>query len=91
MKLSVTKVNHISHLIMKAMMKDDNFDFISTENDVRLKIKNLILEELRLEELIDQHVRSAITSMTRRVPEGSKEWDILYTRLFQEEMAKRRI
>ncbi|MBN2054133.1 DUF507 family protein [bacterium] len=90
MKLSPIKINKISHEIVNGMETDDNFDFIATENDVRLRIKAIIMEELRLDDDIDEGVRDAIDSMSRRIPEGSKEWELLYGRMYNEEMNKRR-
>ena len=38
---------------------------------------------------LDQQVRARIESLSRQVPEGSREWEILY-RQYSEELARRR-
>ncbi len=38
---------------------------------------------------LDRAVRQRIESLSRQVPEGSSEWDLLY-RQYSEELAKRR-
>ena len=38
---------------------------------------------------LDQEVRARIESLSRKVPEGSREWEILY-RQYSEELARRR-
>jgi len=70
--------------------KDDLIDFSVEKNDIRLRIKKIISQELQLEDEIDQFTRNTIASFSRRIPEGSKEWEIVYRRVFSEEMKKRR-
>jgi hypothetical protein len=38
---------------------------------------------------LDQAVRARIASLSRKVPEGSREWDILY-RQYAEELSRRK-
>lgn len=38
---------------------------------------------------MDELVRRKIRSMSRVIPEGGREWEILYRRFFEEEMRKR--
>jgi hypothetical protein len=42
------------------------------------------------EDQIDDIVRQKIDSLSRRVPPGSREWDILYRKYFEEEARKQR-
>ena len=42
------------------------------------------------EDQIDDLVRQKIASLLRRVPPGSREWDILYRKYFEEESRKHR-
>lgn len=42
------------------------------------------------EDQIDDLVRQKIASLSRRVPPGSREWDILYRKYFEEESRKHR-
>jgi hypothetical protein len=39
---------------------------------------------------LDRAVRARIASLSRRVPEGSREWDVLY-RQYAEELARRKV
>ena len=41
------------------------------------------------EDEIDDFVRKKIRSYSRMIAEGSREWDIMYDKLFEEEKAKR--
>jgi hypothetical protein len=42
------------------------------------------------EEHIEEIVRQKIASLSRQVPPGSREWDILYRKYFEEEARKQR-
>ncbi len=90
MRLSSNKINHLAHVIANGLYKDETVDFSVDKNDVRLRIKALIMEEMKLDDEIDQKARDVIESFSRRVPEGSKEWEILYNKIYNEEMNKRR-
>ena len=46
---------------------------------------------MRIEDEIDTFVRQKIAKLSRRVPEGSREWEILYRKYFEEETAKRKM
>jgi len=38
----------------------------------------------------DEAARRTIQSLSRKVPEGSREWDVLYRKYVEEEMNRRR-
>ena len=89
MRLSADRISHISHLIADGIWKDDLVDF-TDEDRVPKEIKQVITEYLRVEDEVDTLVRQKIRSLSRNVPEGSREWDVLYRKYFEEEMARRR-
>jgi len=90
MRLSAAKINHLAHLIADTVETNSNLDVLMDENDIRLRIKLIITDELKIDDEIDQIVRQILRSMSRTPPEGSKEWDVLYDRFFREQMTKRR-
>jgi hypothetical protein len=49
----------------------------------------VLSEESRLEDSIDAEVRKTLASYSRPLPEGSREWEILYTKT-REEVYRRR-
>ena len=89
MRLSNAKINHLANLIMDYLRSDGGVEFFVEESDIRMDIARIIQEELKDDEDIDQAVRYKIESQARDIPEGSEEWDILYRRYYDEEMAKR--
>ena len=42
-----------------------------------------------LEDAIDATVRCTLNSYSRKIVEGSREWDVMYQKLYDEELAKR--
>ena len=47
-----------------------------------------MLEDLELEDKIDQEVRQTLRSYKRKIVEGSREWDVMYQKIFEEQMKK---
>ena len=90
MKLSREKVLHISHLILRYMDGEDALEYFDEPQEVRQTIVRIITEEMRADEMIDALVRRKIESQKRSIPEGSAEWDVLYRKYFEEEVAKHR-
>ena len=88
MRLSNDKISHLSHLLIKRIMQDDNFDIFAEENDVRLEIMKVILHEFEIDDGIDKRVRGKLDSYSRPIIEGTNEWNILYRKLHDEELNK---
>lgn len=88
MRLSREKINHISHLIMKQLAADDSIDFLKDENDVRLEIVHVITNELEIDDKVDDIVRKRLDSYSRKIGEGTQEWNVMYQKLYEEEMNK---
>jgi len=90
MRLSDDRISHISHLILDKLVQDRNVDLLVAEERVLREVKKIFADELRFEDEADTAARHTILSLSRRVPEGSREWDILYRKYFEEEMNRRR-
>lgn len=91
MLLSREKINQLSKLIMDNLDKNEMVDFIKEENDIRLQIVKLITDELKLDDLIDESVRATLASYSKKIYEGTAEWEVMYKKLYEEEMQRRRI
>ena len=89
MRLSHAKVNHIANLLIHYLKTDSQVEFFQEDSDIRIEIARIINEELKDDEVIDAEVRRKIESQKREIPEGSEEWEILYRRYYDEEMARR--
>jgi uncharacterized protein len=89
MSLSRPKINHLSHLIVKALQKAGAVRFLKPENDVRLQIVKTLTDELKIEEIVDADVRRRLASYSRKIVEGNREWDVMYQKFYEQEMKKR--
>lgn len=90
MKLSREKVLHISHLILGHLDRDDGVEYFDEPQEIRQTIVKIIMDEMRNDELIDALVRRKLESQKRGIVEGSDEWDVLYRKYYEEEVAKHR-
>ena len=89
MSLSRQKINHLSQLIVKALQKAGHVTLLKPENDVRLQIVKTLTDELRIEEVVDAEVRRKLSSYSRKIIEGNREWDVMYQKLYEQEMKRR--
>jgi hypothetical protein len=90
MILSEERISHLSHLILKGMKTLSGVRFLQEEERVVQEIQHIMISELKLDEQIDQMARERLASYSRRIPEGSPEWDILYRKFVDEELKRRR-
>ncbi len=90
MRLTEDRIYHLSHLILDMLMQHRSVDAIQPEERVLREIKRTITDELKFEDEADAAARRTIQSLSRRVPEGSREWDVLYRKYVEEELNRRR-
>ena len=86
MRLSREKINLLSHQIADKLASIDAVEFIEDRNTIRLAVFDIINKWLKKEDLIDLEARRKIESQTRKIPEGSAEWEILYRKYYEEEL-----
>ena len=89
MMLSEDKISHLSHVLLKGLMERHLVSAANDEGKIRAEIKRTIVSELKIGEEMDSAVRKKIQSYSKKVVEGSSEWDILYRKFFREEEVKR--
>jgi hypothetical protein len=88
-RLSDSRISHLAHLVIDAVRKGNLGDFPS-EGRALADTKLVLHDFFQREDQIDDIVRQKIQSLSRRVPPGSREWDILYRKYFEEESRKQR-
>ncbi|MBC8412822.1 MAG: DUF507 family protein [Nitrospira sp.] len=89
MKLSDDKISHMAHISLKALKEKDALKLLAEDSEVRREIKRIIVKELRLAEDIDEVVQKKLQSYSKKIYEGTNEWDIMYNKLFEEESSKK--
>lgn len=88
MKFSEGRQSHLAHLIVRTL-RDEGLAAVENERHVLLEIKRVMSAADSAEAAIDMAVRRKIESLSRKVPPGSREWEILYRQYHQEEERKR--
>jgi hypothetical protein len=81
------RISALSQLVLAELKRGDVAD-LRTDHLVLREIKAALSEFLQIDEVLDAKVRRKIASLSRRVPEGSAEWDVLYRQYFEEEKRK---
>jgi uncharacterized protein len=88
-KFSEGRQSHLAHEIVR-VLKSEGLADVEREKYVLAEIKRVFEAEHQRGDLIDDLVRQKIASLSRHVPAGSPEWDILYKRYYEEEERKHR-
>jgi len=89
MKFSEGRQSFLAHKIIEVLRKEGLAE-VEREKYVLAEIKHVLQAEHERADRIDDAVRAKIASLSRHVPPGSPEWDILYKRYFEEEDRKRK-
>ena len=89
MRFSEGRISHLAHLIMNGLREQKLAEF-PNERRALLETKQALSDFFQREDQIDDLVRHKISSLSRPVPQGSREWDILYRKYFEEESRKQR-
>lgn len=80
----------MSHLILRYLDSDDGVEYFDEPQEIRQTIVKIIMDEMRNDEAIDVLVRRKLESQKRGIVEGSDEWDVLYRKYYEEEVARHR-
>ncbi len=89
MMLSEDKISHLSHVLLRELLNHKLIEPGGDEASIRREIKRTIVGELKIGEEIDDIVKKKLQSFSRKVVEGSPEWEVMYRKFFKEEEIKR--
>jgi hypothetical protein len=89
MMLSEDKISHLSHVLLKGLIERNLIEPIDEEGKIRAEIKKTIISELKIGEEINAVVRKKLLSFSKKIAEGSPEWEVLYRKFFREEERKK--
>ncbi len=89
MKFSEGRQSHLAHEIIR-ILRTENIGDVERDKHVLHEIKRVFETEHSRGDHIDDLVRAKIASLSRNVPPGSPEWDILYKRYYDEEERRHR-
>ena len=87
-RISREKTNFLSRQVLNALNKNDQVEFLDDPNEIRLSIVKAIEQEMQLYESLDKKAVEKIQSQKKSIEEGSREWEILYRKYYNEELNK---
>jgi len=88
MRFSREKINFLARQILDFLFENDQVEFLDEPNEIRLSIVRSIEEEIKLYNLIDKKAIEKIQSQKKSIEEGSREWEILYRKYYNDEISK---
>ena len=91
MKINRSKINHISSLIIQDFKNREEIDYKADLNDVRLEIAGVMTGILELDDRADTEARKIIASYSKKIREGTPEWDVMYLKHYEEFMNKHKL
>jgi hypothetical protein len=87
-RFSEGRLSHLSHQIL-AILRAEGLADVENERLALQAIKRTLEGQHDRDARLDEVVRRKIASLSRKVPPGSHEWDILYRRYMEEEQRKK--
>ena len=87
-RLSREKINYLSKRILEALNRNEQVEFLDDPNEIRLIIVRSVEEEMKLYDLLDKKAIDKIQTQKKSIEEGSREWEILYRKYYNEELSK---
>lgn len=89
MTLSDEKISHLTHVLFSGMTEKGLIRPVAEDGKIRREIKRSIVSFLKISEDIDSAVTKKLQSFSRKIVEGSPEWEVLYKKFYKEEAARR--
>ena len=91
MRLSDDKISHLSHVLLAVLQEYPEVDYRAEDNQVRLMVKEALVESLGTLDELEGKVNRTLQSYSRKIVEGSREWDLMYNKTYEEELQKLKV
>ncbi len=85
---SIDRISHIAKEIIKEFYEDDGVEIYTDDYTLIRVIKESIEKELDFYEELREKAKEKVLSQKKNIPEGSREWDLLVNKYFNEEIDK---
>jgi len=92
MKININRrerMNQIANMIRDLIMEDETIEIYEDPPIIRRRIAEILREAVREEEEIERTVREKIKQQSRNILEGTPEWNLLYRRIYEDELRQR--
>ena len=88
-RISETRIARLAHLVIDGVRAANLAEVLNPPAALR-EAKRVMADFFNHESDLDEIVRQKIQSLSRSVPPGSREWDVLYRKYREEELKKHR-
>ena len=88
-RFSEGRLSYLAHEIV-SMLRREGLAEVESDRLALSEIKRALDGQREQEAKLDEIVRRKIASLSRNVPPGSREWDVLYQRYLEEEHRKQK-
>ncbi|GHV07756.1 hypothetical protein AGMMS50229_15080 [Campylobacterota bacterium] len=82
------RMSNLAHKILDDLYEDDLINYKISENLVKNLISKAILDYGKRQEELEDKVHEKLRHYKRSVIRGTEEYDILFTKIYEEELAK---
>jgi|SaaInl8_200m_RNA_FD_contig_51_1105627_length_1015_multi_4_in_0_out_0_1 hypothetical protein len=82
------RISDIAHHILDELYEEDLINYTISENRIKNMIFKAIDDYLKRQSDIEDTVYQKITTYKRHIPYGSEEYDIIFNKLYEEELRK---
>lgn len=87
MLISDERISALAKQIATTLLRE-GYVTADDPNHVAHTVRQAFIRYIQTEAAVDQKARTKIASLKRGVAEGSREWDILYQKYYEEELNK---
>jgi len=86
--ITENRASHLSHLIRENLKNDD---LVSCNDEMKLlqSIKEGVNNFIKTHNEVDKLARKQISSQKNSLPEGSMEWEVQYSRFYEQELKRK--
>ncbi len=85
---SLDRITHIAKEIIKELYADDGVEIYADDYTLIRIIRESIEKELDFYEELREKAKEKVSSQKKNIREGSREWDLLVNKYFNEEIEK---
>lgn len=86
--ITENRASHLSHLIREDLKKE-NLVACTDEMKLLQSIKEGVQSFIKTHNEVDRLARQQISSQKKNIPEGSMEWEVLYSRFYEQELQRK--
>lgn len=92
MKININRrerMNQVANMIRDLIMEDESVEIYEDPPIIRKRVAEILRDAVREEEKIERAVRERIRKYSKNILEGTPEWNLLYKRIYEDELRQR--